>query len=83
MQNIFANKVVGISELKINPAAILAAAEAEPVAILNRNKPAGYIISSAVWEAVAERLEDMELAIAANARLNDGKKAIKVTLDDL
>ena len=52
MHNIFATKAVGISELKQNPSAILSAASAEPVAILNRNKPAGYIISPEVWEEI-------------------------------
>lgn len=83
MQNILANKAVGISELKANPAAVLSAAEFEPVAILNRNKPAGYLISPSVWEALSDRLEDMELAAIANIRLNDGKKLIEVSVDDL
>ena len=83
MHNILANKAVGISELKQNPAAILTAAAAEPVAILNRNKPAGYIISPEVWEALADRLEDIELAIIAKERLNDGEEPVKVSLDEL
>lgn len=83
MYNILANKAVGISELKANPAAILTAATTEPVAILNRNKPAGYIISPEVWEALADRLEDMDLATIANERLNDGEQPVKVSLDEL
>jgi antitoxin StbD len=83
MQNILANKAVGISELKQNPAAILSVAAEEPVAILNRNKPAGYIISPAVWEAIVDRLEDLELAAIANERLNDGETPVRVKLDEL
>lgn len=83
MHNILANKAVGISELKANPAAILTAAATEPVAILNRNKPAGYIISPEVWEALADRLEDIDLATVANERLNDGEQPVKVALDEL
>lgn len=83
MHNILANKAVGISELKANPAAILTVAATEPVAILNRNKPAGYIISPALWEALADHLEDMELVAIANQRLNDDEQPIKVTLDEL
>ena len=83
MQNILASKAVGISELKANPAAALSAAEFEPVAILNRNKPAGYLISPSVWEALADRLEDIELVAIANSRLNDGKPLIEVSVDDL
>jgi antitoxin StbD len=83
MHNILANIAVGISELKLNPAAVLTAAEQEPVAILNRNKPAGYIISTAVWEALADQLEDIELVSIATERLSDGKSTIEVTLDEL
>ena len=83
MHNIFAAKAVGISELKQNPSAILSAASAEPVAILNRNKPAGYIISPEVWEEILSRLEDMELAAIAHERLNDGSELVRVSLDDL
>ena len=83
MHNIFAAKAVGISELKQNPSAILSAASAEPVAILNRNKPAGYIISPEVWEAILSRLEDMELTAIAHERLNDGAELVRVSLDDL
>lgn len=83
MENILASRAVGISELKANPAAVLTAAEFEPVAILNRNKPAGYIISPAAWEAMSDRLEDMELAAIAATRLADGKRHIEVSLDDL
>ena len=83
MHNIFATKAVGISELKQNPSAILSAASAEPVAILNRNKPAGYIISPEVWEEILSRLEDMELAAIAHERLNDGAELVRVSLDYL
>jgi len=83
MHTILASKVVGISELKSNPAAILSAAAVEPVAILNRNKPAGYIISPEVWEALADHLEDIELQAIAAERLSDGAQAIQVSLDEL
>jgi antitoxin StbD len=83
MEAILANKVVGISELKANPGAVLSAAETEPIAILNRNKPAGYLISPQAWQAITERLEDAELLAIAQARLADGQAAVKVTLDEL
>ena len=83
MEHVFANKTVGISELKINPAAVLLAAQTEPIAILNRNKPAGYLVNPQAWEAMLERLDDAELAATALARLNDGRKAVKVSLDAL
>lgn len=83
MHNILANKAVGVTELKKNPASVLSAAEEEPIAILSRNRPAGYIISPAVWEAITDKLEDAELAAIANQRLADGKRLIEVSLDEL
>jgi len=83
MRKIFAHKTVSISELRVNPSAVLTAAKAEPVAILNRNKLAGYIISPAVWEGIMDQLDDVNLATTANARLNDGQQTMKVSLDNL
>lgn len=80
MHPILASKVFGISELKSNPAAILRVAASEPVAILNRNKPVGYIISPEVWETLSVHLDDLTLA---TERLNDGATPVKVSLDEL
>lgn len=83
MYNILADKAVGICELKANPTAILTAALAEPVVILKRNKPAGYIISPEVWEALADILEDTETTTVVNERLNDGEQPVKISLNEL
>lgn len=83
MYNILADKAVGICELKANPAAILTAALAEPVVILKRNKPVGYIISPEVWEALADIFEDTETTTVVNERLNDGEQPVKISLNEL
>jgi antitoxin StbD len=54
-----------------------------PVAILNRNKPVGYLISAKAWEAICNQLEGIELRRIAKERLKDGRKMIKVAVDDL
>ncbi len=51
--------------------------------VTNRNKPAGYLISPAARAAIFEKLDDAELASVALARLSDGHKPVKVTLDEL
>jgi antitoxin StbD len=83
MDPILAPSSVGISELKANPSAVLEASDDMPVAILNRNKPVGYLISAKAWEAICNQLEDIELRRIAEERLKDGKKMIKVAVDDL
>lgn len=83
MEAILAHTSVGTSELKANPTAVFDAAEGMPVAVLNRNKPVAYIIPAKVWEAICDRLDDIELRQLAEIRLTDGKKSVRVSLDDL
>lgn len=78
---IFTETTASVSELKRNPMATVAAGEGAPVAILNRNAPAFYCVPAAVYEAMIERLDDIELNKIADARA--GQRVIKVKLDDL
>jgi antitoxin StbD len=80
---ILAETTASVSELKKNPMGTVAAGEGFPVAILNRNEPAFYCVPAAAWEALLDRLEDLELNALADARLHDGQAIVKVTLDDL
>jgi antitoxin StbD len=79
---ILADVGVSISDLKRNPAAVIAAARKRQVAILNRNKPVAYVISPEVWEAVLEMHEDIQDAELASERLAT-ETPIPVTLDEL
>lgn len=83
MDVILATSSVGISELKANPNAVLKSAEGMPVAILNRNRPVAYILAASAWEAICDRLDDLELRQIAEARLKDGKKPIGLSVDEL
>jgi antitoxin StbD len=79
--HILASTSASVSELKKNPMGTVAAGEGFPVAILNRNEPAFYCVPAKAYEAMLERLEDMELNAIADAR--EGQTIIKVSLDDL
>ena len=59
----------------------VAAGEGFPIAILNRNAPAFYCVPAKAYEALMERLDDLELNALANARTNE--PVIKVNLNDL
>lgn len=83
MDTILAPSSVGISELKANPNAVLDSADGMPVAILNRNRPVAYLLSAEAWGEICNRLEDIELRQTAEARLNDGKSVLEVSLNDL
>ncbi|MFN0046764.1 MAG: type II toxin-antitoxin system Phd/YefM family antitoxin [Sphingorhabdus sp.] len=81
IHEIFANAGVSISDLKKNPSAIIAAAEGQPIAILNRNTPAAYIVPAKAWKAIVEQIEDMELAQIVRQRQN--QSGIPVKIEDL
>jgi antitoxin StbD len=78
---VLAEMTASVSELKRNPMRTVAAGEGAPVAILNRNEPAFYCVPARVYEAMLERLEDIELNAIADARA--GEPVVKVELDDL
>jgi antitoxin StbD len=80
---ILAETAASVSELKRNPMATVAAGEGLPVAILNRNEPAFYCIPAAAYEALMERLEDLELNALADQRIGDTQLPVTVALDEL
>lgn len=78
---ILSETAASISELKRNPMGTVAAGDGFPVAILNRNEPAFYCVPAQVFEAMVDRLEDIELNATADARA--GQKRVKVNLGEL
>ena len=80
---VLAEVTASISELKRNPMGTVAAGEGFPVVILNRNEPAFYCVPVKAYEALMDKLEDIELNALAEARMSDGKRPVKVRLDDL
>jgi antitoxin StbD len=71
MEQVLAARSVSITELKRSPSAVLEQAGAEPVAVLNHNRPAAYLLSPAVYEAMLQRL-NMDLREAIHAGINSG-----------
>jgi antitoxin StbD len=81
IQSIFAKSTISISDLRKNISSIIQDAGDSPLAVLNHNKPAAYILSAKAYEALMERLDDARLVEIAKKRL-DGKR-VKVKLSDL
>lgn len=81
IHQLLADAGVSISDLKKNPSAVIAAADGFPIAILNRNTPAAYLVPAKEWEAIMDRLEDIELAEIVRGR--QGQEEIEVSIDDL
>lgn len=78
---IFAEMTASVTDLKKNPMGTVAAGEGAPVAILNRNAPAFYCVPAKAYEAMLERLDDIQLNKIADSRAK--QRVIKVKLDDL
>ena len=78
---ILSNVSASVTEFKKNPMYTVAAGEGFPVAILNRNEPVFYCVPARAYEALMERLEDLELNALAESR--KGQKTIRVSVDDL
>jgi antitoxin StbD len=78
---ILAETSASVSELKKNPMGTVAAGEGSAVAILNRNEPVFYCVPAKAYEALLDRLEDIELNAMADAR--KGQRVNKMRLDEL
>jgi antitoxin StbD len=83
MRQVLADLSVSISELKKNPSALLAQASGSPIAVLNHNKPAAYLIPAETYEALMDMIDDLELAQLVEERRNGKDQAITVSLDGL
>jgi antitoxin StbD len=81
LDRIWANNTISISELKKNPSSAIDAADGAPIAILNHNKAAAYLIPAKAWEDLMERLDDLELIAIVRSRQHE--KPVKVKLNDL
>ena len=61
--------------------AVINQAEGFPVAVLNRNQPVFYCVPADAYEALMDKLEDMELAEIVRQR--ESSPEIEVSLDEL
>lgn len=78
---ILAETAASIAELKKDPVGTVAAGDGFPVAILDHNEPAFYCIPAKAYEALMDKLEDVELATIVEARTNQPE--IEMDWDDL
>jgi len=81
MDYLLAKSSVSITDLKKNPSAIIREAEGAPVAILNHNRPSAYIVPADTFEAMLEKLDDLEIAKIVKERKKE--KTIRVSLNEL
>jgi antitoxin StbD len=83
MEQIYASLSVSMSEFKKNPSRIKQEAGIQPIAVLNHNKPAFYLLDPEVYEAMLDRLEDISLSRLVHERLAMKEQAIEVDIDTI
>lgn len=80
-KRILADTVASISEFKANPMKVMSFDADSVVVVLNHNEPAFYCVPPSLYEALMERLDDLELL--AKVKQRESEPSIKVTLDEL
>jgi antitoxin StbD len=83
MEVVYADYSVSMSEFKKNPAQVLRTAGEKPVAVLNHNKPAFYMVTPKMFESLIEKLADQQLLEVARQRLSQKHQAIEVDIDQI
>ncbi|WP_454901341.1 type II toxin-antitoxin system Phd/YefM family antitoxin [Aggregatibacter sp.] len=82
IHQILTQQAASITDLKRDPMGIAQASQEGAVAILNRNQPAFYCVTPALFEYFQELAEDAELGRIAQERLAT-LDPVEVSLDDL
>ncbi|MFQ6759303.1 MAG: type II toxin-antitoxin system prevent-host-death family antitoxin [Deltaproteobacteria bacterium] len=83
MDTIYADYSISMSEFKKNPAQVLRSAGEKPVAVLNHNRPAFYMVTPKLFEALVEKLVDLDLVELVRHRLAHKDTAIEVDIDKI
>lgn len=53
------------------------------MAVLNHNRVMGYMVPASVYEAMVDRLEELELAQVVKARIEANETPVRVSFDEL
>ncbi|MBY6346817.1 type II toxin-antitoxin system prevent-host-death family antitoxin [Providencia rettgeri] len=83
MDAIYADYSISMSEFKKNPAQVLRTAGEKPVAVLNHNRPAFYMVTPRLFEALVEEMANRDLDELVRRRLAVKDTAVEVDLDQL
>jgi antitoxin StbD len=83
MDSLLADLTVSMSDFKKNPAKILREAGNKPVAVLNHNKTAFYMIEPSLYEALLENAYDREIETLVKTRRAQRSEAIEVDVEEI
>jgi antitoxin StbD len=81
MQEVLADLVVSLSELREDATGLMDRAGGKPIAVLDDDEVVAYLLSPAWYEAVVNLIEGAELARIARSRADE--ESIPVSIDNL
>ena len=83
MDAIYADYSISMSEFKKNPAQVLRTAGEKPVAVLHHNRPAFYMVTPRLFEALVEEMANRDLDELVRRRQAVTDTAAEVDLEQL
>ncbi|MGG4578621.1 MULTISPECIES: type II toxin-antitoxin system prevent-host-death family antitoxin [Alcaligenes] len=83
MDAIYADYSISMSEFKKNPAQVLRTAGEKPVAVLHHNRPAFYMVTPRLFEALVEEMANRDLDELVRRRQAVKDTAVEVDLEQL
>jgi len=83
METVLSDLTVSMSVFKKNPAKIIREAGRKPVAVLNHNKAAFYMVAPDLFEDLLESVYDREIEPLIQARRTQVADAVEVDIDKL
>ena len=83
MDTIYADLSISMTEFKKNPGKVVRSSDQKPVAVLNHNKPAFYMLAPELFEAILEELSDKKLVELARQRLSTKGDIVMVDIDKI
>jgi antitoxin StbD len=83
VQTLKVKKTTSITEFKANPNEQVRKAGHSAFAVLTNNLPSFYVLPPALFEKIADMIEDIELEELLTKRINEPEKFVDVNLDEL
>jgi len=80
---LLAETAASFSELKNDPMATVAAGDGFPVAIFDHDEPAFYCIPAKAYEMLMDKLDDVDVELAAIVESRKSQPEIAMSWDEL
>ena len=73
MEPVYADYTISVSEFKTSPAKKVSEAAGRPLAVLVNNRPEFYAVPSALFEQIADILDDLMVGETVRERIERGQ----------